>query len=662
MAKITHVLIKDSISLLARTCKLTLAPDSSEESPVAEFGLPGDKTRTTGMTIRPNGGMISLQAAYGDIPQHDIFVGSIEFMDDLEDPDKNVFNIDLSDMPPGRRHRKKLTRIDHQVSKMNGFSVLSAHKLLTRVCALAGIPFGRCDLPDFRIVGVCETVRQTPIEVANSLIGAFNAFEYVQYKVRCDRNGLQIIKIDYTQGGEVTNLHEFGDITKKERHYEMYFPENWIGDSDVLLTGGDKYGPQLNTFQQLGENDDDSGIQPNKPVVKRIKVFKTFEASSQTSTDGAGPDALDQWAETEVRAEVDLDLTFATGVQYTDWNTAWTAESDPDIRQNFDTILGAFAEGQILNLTVVDTRVVSSISRTYDSINGLLNKRETTYVYGEETFTRRVWQTGKDTQIMLQSQTTITTLYPNSRELPQSMVKVSYSYNMYGNVDKTTTRNYYWTRVWILRNTQVETNDTSATSNAEYQWLAQEAQAKADAGYRAVEAVNDQLKKALAPMVLSIDLGSDRSGPNRTPIGKYQLLNGAVFNMVPTNPALRVPMVRTDQSLFPSPNASRLANLDPNGNSTITEEIARSAFQLQHPYLDYAGLRLLWAMCQREKQLEQANAYWEVVTVTGSMDTTPTVGESLLAGDSSGIVEDVTHNIDGDAALTAVTLRRLILG
>lgn len=677
MASIVGFKITDTLSLIARTCKLTLAPDSSETSPVAEFGLPGDLPRTTGMSIRPNGGFVNILAAYGGIPQHTIFTGSIEYMDDLEDPDKLLFNMDMSDMPAGQRHRKKLTSIASQISNFNGFKVLTSHGVLSQVCALAGINFGRCDLPNFNIVGVYEIVRQTPIQVANDLIGAFNSFDYLKYIVRCDRNGLQIIKIDYTQGGEVTNLHTFTDISSKKRNYEMYMPDNRIGDSDVLLTGGDKYGPLLNGFQQLGSGaDGDAYIHPNNPVVKRVSVFKVYTASSQRLTEtgqsnmpeGGNSPIMDSWTETETTVDIDLDLTFATGLQYAAWQATWEAETDPNTRDDFNTVLGVFAEGQLLNLTVVDSRVRSTASKRFGNQGaslgiGLIGQDVTTYYYGEETFTRRVWKAGKDTQTMLQRQETLSLSYPNGEEFPLSLVKVYYAYTQYGNLEKTISKTYRSSRVWILETTQIEMADTSTASNAEYQWVAQEAQARTDAGNRALEVLNQELKKALAPVMLGVDITPpEKAGPTRTPIGKYQLLNGSAFGIVPTDPSLRVPMVRVDKSIFPLPDDAAATLWDQNGSSISTEEIARAAFQLGHPYLDYGGLALLWAICQRELVIEKSTSYWEVITVTGSLDTSPTVGESLLADGSSGIVESVEHSVDDDNAVTTVSMRRLILG
>jgi hypothetical protein len=76
--------------------------------------------------------------------------------------------------------------------------------------------------------------------------------------------------------------------------------------------------------------------------------------------------------------------------------------------------------------------------------------------------------------------------------------------------------------------------------------------------------------------------------------------------------------------------------------------------------MDYGGLGLLWALAQREKQLERMNAYWENITLVCPIDTSAVIGESIILDGSGGIVEDVRHVITADSALTTIQVKRII--
>jgi hypothetical protein len=113
--------------------------------------------------------------------------------------------------------------------------------------------------------------------------------------------------------------------------------------------------------------------------------------------------------------------------------------------------------------------------------------------------------------------------------------------------------------------------------------------------------------------------------------------------------------------MLPRPISAALNNIwDANNNIMIQETKARCAFQMAQEGMDYDGLRLLWALVQQEQELEKKNPYWEVNQITSSIDTSPTVGESIVIGGTSGIVDGVTHHMNGDEALTSVVVRRLI--
>ena len=90
---IEQVTITDSLAERARTCTTVLAPISRVGAPNIEFQFPGDTQQLSGTNIRPNGSIINVAAGYGNVPQHTIFSGSVEVMDDLEDANQYTYNI-----------------------------------------------------------------------------------------------------------------------------------------------------------------------------------------------------------------------------------------------------------------------------------------------------------------------------------------------------------------------------------------------------------------------------------------------------------------------------------------------------------------------------------------------------------------------------------------
>jgi hypothetical protein len=84
------------------------------------------------------------------------------------------------------------------------------------------------------------------------------------------------------------------------------------------------------------------------------------------------------------------------------------------------------------------------------------------------------------------------------------------------------------------------------------------------------------------------------------------------------------------------------------------------AFHISVPYMDYWGLGLIWAICVRQKVLERSNVYWNNISATSPLDTTPAAGESLAVEGYSGIVSKVEHSIDANSATTTIELKRLI--
>ena len=668
---ITDVTVEDKVDLLARTCNLTLTPESKENPPVAEFRFPGDSATLTGTSLRPNGAILNITGSYANIPQHIIFSGLIEFMDDLEDADKYIFQVQMSDMPQSQPHRARVSKIYSQVNSQMYTSPgsVTSHEILADICSRVGLPFGRCDLPNYRVWGTFEVIRQTVVEVAQRLIGAFNTFDHTRYRVRCDRNGLQIIKIDYMEAGEVANTYALSNIISRQRSFEMYMPENRIGSSDVLCSGADRYGHSGGaTIIDANTNEDDLTIDPNKPVVKKETVTHVFTSDSNTTT-GYGetkPDIMETWVETESTVEYDIESTFATGAKYAQFQAdrlTWAiTPDDMNAASEWGKFMDAYAEGQLLNIAIADTRVMKSVQRTYDKVNGLNRKSETHYTYETKAFKKHLWeQNAKDTQVLVSQETTVMS-YPSGKEFPLSMERVSYEYDDWGNNHSTISKTYTWARTWKLSTTHVEHNSGQSATNAGIQWEAQEAQYRANEGDRAAERLNAWASQR--PKTYGVSYQSPtQSESSSTPIGRYQLLNGLVFSSLPANPITSglSSGVTTLGSVFVQPQTTRLSNIwDANNNIMANENRGKLAFQMSHDGMDYDGLRLLWALAQQEQDLEKKNPYWEINRVTASIDTSPVAGESIVIGGTSGIVDQVVHHMNGDEALTTVVIRRLI--
>jgi len=672
---ITDVTVKDTIDLLAKTCELTLTPASKENPPVAEFRYPGDEATLTGTSLRPNGAILDINNAYANIPLHLIFSGLIEFMDDLEDADKYIFQVQMSDMPRNQPHRTKLTMIFNQVnsSAYSRPGCVSAHSILNTLCTRVGITFGRCDLPDYKVWGTYEVIRETVVEVAQRLIGAFNTFDHTKYRVRCDRNGLQIIKIDYTKGGEVSNTYALSNIISRQRSFEMYMPESRVGDSDVLISGADRYGYTYGTtIIDANTNEDELTIDPNAPVVKKYTVTHVFTSSSNTTRNDVGPLDIESWGEAETTVEYDIEATFATGVNYNAFvlaKASWpVTPDDVNFTSDWTRFLDAYSEGQLLNIAVATTRIVKSVQRQYNSTSGLISKTETHYTFETKAFKKHLWEEGTADSKVVVSQETVVEKYPFDSLWPNTMQRVGYTYDDWGNNDSVTTKQYNWDgRGWALQTTTVDHNSSQEAANAEIQWQAAEAQYRANEGDRAAERLNARLSNS-GPRTYSSTYENDQSSEsNSTPIGRYQLMNGLVFSTMPVNPAISGLYPRIGYSagphtsLLPQPISAALTNIwDANNNIMIRETKARCAFQMSQEGMDYDGLRLLWALVQQEQELEKKNPYWEINQITASIDTSPAVGESIVIGGTSGIVDSVTHHLNADEALTSVVVRRLI--
>lgn len=610
MLNVTDITITDSIEQLATSCKIEIASAISAVPPAAEIIFSGDTARPTSTTIRPNGTTIEVQVGINEAP-YTIFTGQVEFMDDLEDANQSYYTLDLSNTPPGQPHKTQVTMlINGFVTNMTGevSTEMSAHEVLSRVCRAAGIGIGRIDLPDYKVWGSWEIIRQNAVEVAHALCQPFNTFPHTQYFPRCDRNGMQIIKIDYTLGGEVANIYEVDGPISTKRQYEQYRPQNRIGASETLLTGAELFG-----------------------YASTQKLKGSATQSFSTSSQDIGQDAiLTKWNET------DTDMAFLLEVSRDATNVGNPQEPSPgqpifcygSFQQNVDQLRA----GIIDTLNVLESRTMRQEQRQYENVRGLTDKSVTTYTYESKTFTNGVLynNAGADIQncviqipsfltprTVLTFEEAISYQYPLGSEYPITMTRKWYIYNNLGVVTSVVSAEYQWDRgQWLQRDIQQQTGDPMGLVNS------------------AVEFFNN------AHQVQPTELGGTRNNPpQKTVIGKYQLRDGQ-----------RVQPIRLQRDPCALSQQGQLAK-------GFREA---SPLQVSCPHMDYDGLALIFGLCQTEQSLEQGNAYWDIVKITATLDTTPIVGESAIIYGASGIVDNIEHHINGDEGMTTITLRRII--
>jgi hypothetical protein len=612
---ISQIKVTDNIAERAKTCAVTLAPTARVGAPVGEFQFPGDTQQLSGTNIRPNGSTIKVQAGYGSIPSHTIFNGSVEFMDDLEDPDQYIYNIVLSDVPADQSHRNKTTRIFDPVTYADPVPAekTSSWAILEAVCAQVGIPFGRCDLPNFAVVGTFEVLRENILQVAEKLCAPFNLFEFQHYFVRVDSvNGLSIIKVDYTEGGKVTNTHSLLNIENKTRSFARYMPENRIGSpGDILLTGGD----------MIGWNPTDSKVITS---LGGTIAHHTYTSSSDTTSD-ISLSSPSTGARTESETYMDFIIE---AVNYPGGVVSLADGIDID-----EAIL-ELANGSIANLIIHESTISHSITRNYDENGELAKVVETFYTYERGQFSAHVYTISERSSKVLISDVTITTEYPGSVAMDASMVKRNYNYNDSGVQDQTTTKTYVNDRgAWVLDNIEIQQGTSVEVTNATIQYFVAMHASKGTNDLNFNTVGKTKLPGIAAPVTLSI-------------IGKYQLLNGAIFTPMTAMNIRKTWFSGTE---------------DPSERLFEQDQREKMAYTVGVPFMDYEGLQLIYALILRQISLEAINPYWEDVKVTCSLDTSPAAGESVIASGSSGICNSVEHLITEDSAVTSLSLRRLVI-
>jgi len=624
---ITQVKITDSIEARARTCQVTLAPSSRVGSPVGEFQYPGDIQGLSGTNIRPNGSTIKVVVPYRTV-SHDIFSGSVEQMDDLEDPDQHTYDIVLSNIPANQSHRQKVTQIFQPVTYEDPCpeETTTSHAILSAVCASAGIPFGRCDLPDYVILGTYEVIKKSPVQVAEELCQPYNMFEFKHYYVRTEEGyGLQIICVDYTLGSGVSNALSVlqSTIESKTISYQRYMPENKIGRSgDILLTGGDK-------IATTGASSE-------------VVCWQTYQTKVSTSPTENGPSLGELGGNTDLSNSLPSYVITTTQIQFIvsvtnmpgqTWSPG-TGEGGQEL--GIDAIIAALQSQAIQSASILESRPVYTIVECYEWADGFMTNPELTnpelskkimtyYYYG--TFTMPVhWYSNetKTVTVPVQEVSTVEVYLRGNtkRNQPydQSMTVRSYSYDSNATQTGTMTQTYYMDRgLWTLSTTDSEHSTPEGYTNSFLEYFS-------NAGTAAIPTSKAGLVDGKNVAVTA-------------PIDKYRLLNGAE--------------VKINRNPYTVSEAKAL----------LEEELKeRYAYAVSVPTMNSAGLGDIYALILRQQSLEDGNVYWQSTKITCTLNTSITVGESVIVDGIGGICSSVEHFITQDSAITVATLKRIITG
>lgn len=590
--------IIDKIDEFARTCKVTTVPTTLVDRPTAEFAFPQDTETETVTSIRPNGAIMSLSAAYNGNPSHEIYRGNIEFMDDTTDPDLYEFHADLSQMPIGHPHRRRYSFIFNNLEDdVPDDTALTNHKVLQKICDMAGIVVGRIDLPVVSVVGTLEIINQSPVEVAAMFCEPFNIFEFQHYFVRCDQNGLQILLVDYGDGGVGSGpAYRITNAKSVKRTYEMYMPDNRIGQADRFLTGANTTG----------------GIIPQS--ITR-NTFHTFYSSSRDTNRFAD---YSRWSETyttmELLIEVDGNTVVPIGSPLQDYISVY----DPGKIINSPTFGQPPQLGFIENIQIKETFVQKTDTYNYDDVVGLISSRHTYNTYEDKSFVQGSVYTEIVTKRVLTYTETVEYSYPGGA-FGVSLERKWFHYSQAGDVQATTTYRYFGIRgSWVLQDVIHDWNDNVDLTTAGVLFFANS---------EFSQLYQQSAKKAF-----------DIAQKQKARLGKYQLYNGEPFFQYEIRP-----------HLFYT-------------NKGLTTDIINTSFAFTRniPYMNYDGLRLIDDLILRQKRVEEANPYWENITVLAPADFTPVVGVPVVVAGSGGVCLVVSHHIDENTAETTVQLRRLI--
>lgn len=645
--QISNISIRDALSQITKTADIVLTPSERVTAPNVEVVSANDSTKLSVTSLRPNGAVISIRAGHNNVPIHEVFRGQVEFIDDMTDPDTFNANIQLSALPPKHPQRTKISMVWNNTRIENtGEDSITAHQILQEACDAVGLPLGRVDLPNYQLVGTYEAFNRSVVDIANDLIGPFNAFDYLRYYVKCDEmNGLQIIAIDYSAAdsaiGFAPNLvYELPNVKTIKRTYEMYMPDNRIGDNDILLTGGDRLIPKDDTDTDRDDPNDPGGDRPLTFIFKTT-VTQDFWSSSY-SDQHTTPE---QYTRNLTRVEFDVEMV----------NFSTSAQTLSDVVSALENSTSLDAD-----LRITASRTIYEASWQYEG-GDLTQFREVNYTYTTRTF-KGYEQTGNVIhstfqQIVLTYSEELTKVFVKS-EYPLEMVRNYYYFNDFGVQYGTESRKYAY-----FPGIEIPLPSPVGPANFRGGWFLRTVDWSFSSG---LDTINARIRLYLdylrllragfdaqrdSPFDPTTGTGNPNPGNNldKQQIVQYQTLNGEPF--LPEN--VLSPKKTDDQDQF--------IETDIHANYTEEQLRLRKAFQLTCPHMTFAGLDLIYDICLRQVELERLNAYWENTSVTALIDTTVAVGGVVKAEGSVGIVENLSHNISADEATSDLSLRRLIV-
>lgn len=658
---IVSIKLSDSIDQIAQTCHLDLVSSDVETTAIAEFSFPGDSSHTTVSDLRPDGTRINVNLGYGSIAPYTAFSGIVDHLDDTTDPDAYSYGIDLADLPDGLPERTTFTKVYNMLSidnYLNDFQRTTSHIILADACALVGITFGRCDLPDYNIWGTFEVIRKNVIQLAEELCGPFNTFPHTQYKTRCDRNGLQIIKIDYTLGGEVPIAHTVVGDLHVARTFSRYMPENRLGSLDVVLDGGEIYGTNVDVTQNTFQ----------------FTATKTYTNDSRNIAANGQTRQLEKWVETTTNMQFTVTARLPPG-DLSSIGTPLPPDNKPigsgDNTQNgvvetdyvaaLDDLITQLQAGTLATLNIVDSYTISEIKTTYtvdasgvsadsgsnlppagtlqtsDGPGSIDSVTTVNNTYQKMQFIDTSFTNNLVTRKVLTYSETITIEYPAAYQLPVSMSRVYHSYNTLGVEIGTLTVEYIWDRdSWLLINITSDTPSQEGTTNAEMQLY-----------------VNNPIQASVPAASVTLGGNTNTTAISAVQIGQYKMLNCLPL---PTG----VPRIDANSPFLGGADVLKsVYGID--NQLIIANFAARVASHISCPHMDFSGMKLICPLVEKQRYLEQQNAYWETIKVVAALDAIPFVGESAIIASSSGIVQECESEIDEDSALTTISMQRLVV-
>lgn len=330
---IVKIKVNDNLEQISRTCDVDVRPDERSVRPSIEFQMKGDDAPTLGATdLRPNGETLQILAnyeGYSDI----LFEGTLDYVDDIQESDGFYGQMSFMNAPSARVYRKSHYEVFNEVAVPNQsmrtlFPKTNSHSVLKKLCEKTGLTFGRCDLPNYPMLGVIEFEGMDLLACAERVAASFNFFPFCQFFPRINGNVFEIIRVDYSDHGEGDSYDLTGEIIDQRHRYHAYIPNEIIGDSNVLLTGAERFGvlqysyPKLDTSLPLGEdpNATQSLIESQEgPIVDYIQA----ELARTTFPDEIGVDSQE--------------FRFFTVTEKYDSRSQFSEENDSPARVDFKT-------------------------------------------------------------------------------------------------------------------------------------------------------------------------------------------------------------------------------------------------------------------------------------------------------------------------------------